>query len=209
MANRAYVVVEGHGEVRAVGNLLSRLGAELSLPFVWGDPIRVKGLHARDVVHRMAERLRVRGDCGAMLLLRDEDDACPARVGPEIARWLSEARLPFPAAAVLAHREYESLFLCCLSALAGKPLRDDRGVVRPGIQEGATFDGDPQGIRDAKGWLSKTFPPGRIYKPTEDQLPLTRMLDFDMIRASGLPWFGTLERALRFLVSASAGQVYP
>jgi hypothetical protein len=43
--------------------------------------------------------------------------------------------------------------------------------------------------------------PGRSYKPTLDQLPLTRFVDFGAIRAHEppLPCFGTLERALRFL----------
>ncbi len=48
------------------------------------------------------------------------------------------------------------------------------------------------------------------YKPTLDQLALTRMIDSSDLRSVGLPAFGTLERALRFLASAPApGAVYP
>lgn len=43
------------------------------------------------------------------------------------------------------------------------------------------------------------MPPGRRYKPSVDQKPLTELVDFEAVRASGLAWFGTLERALRFL----------
>ncbi len=53
--------------------------------------------------------------------------------------------------------------------------------------------------RGVKEWLSGQFPKGRSYKPSIDQLPMTRMLDFNDLRDSGLPCFGTLERALKFL----------
>lgn len=53
------------------------------------------------------------------------------------------------------------------------------------------------------------MPPGRAYKPTVDQLALTRMVDFGALRASGLPCFSTLENALRFLAQAAPGDVYP
>jgi hypothetical protein len=52
-----------------------------------------------------------------------------------------------------------------------------------------------------KEWLTSQMPKGRSYKPTVDQLPLTRMVDFAVVREKGLPWFGSLERALRFLAT--------
>ena len=133
----------------------------------------------------------------------------PAKTGPQTAGWIAAAKLPFPAAIVLAHREYEVLFLPCLHLMAGKPIRDSRGIERPGIVAGTTWSGDPEAKRDIKGWLSEHFPKGWSYKPTEDQLPLTRMLDFSVLRASALPCFLTLERALCALVRGSAGEVYP
>ncbi|HEU4409506.1 MAG TPA: hypothetical protein VFS43_29890 [Polyangiaceae bacterium] len=93
--------------------------------------------------------------------------------------------------------------------MAGKPLIDPKGTKRPGIREGAKFEGDPQGPRDAKGVVSSFMSPGRVYKPTTDQLALTRMLDFGTLRGSGLPCFSTLENALRFLSGAAPGAVYP
>lgn len=83
--------------------------------------------------------------------------------------------------------------------MAGRSLVDERGVSRPGLRTGAHFDGDPESVRDAKGVVSRFFVPGRSYKPTLDQLPLTRMIDFATLRAANVPSFGTLERALRFL----------
>ena len=75
---------------------------------------------------------------------------------------------------------------------------------------GARYDGDYESPRDAKGELTALMPLGRSYKPTTDQLAFTRMLDFARLRASGLPCFGTLERALRFLLGgATPGSVFP
>lgn len=61
-----------------------------------------------------------------------------------------------------------------------------------------------------KEWLTSHFPPNRSYKPTVDQLPLTRLIDFPTLRAADVPCFGTLEPALRFLAGGQATRgVYP
>jgi len=145
-----------------------------------------------------------------LLVIRDEDDACPRETAPLGARWLLEQDLPFPSALVLLHREYETLFLPCVAQMAGRPLVDERGISRTGLMESVTFNGDPESVRGAKEWLSGRFPPGRSYKPTLDQLPMTRMIDFKVLRQAKLPSFVHLERALRFLAHPPASvQVYP
>ncbi len=198
---RGYLVVEGHGEVRAALNLVHRLWSDLGLPFLaWADPpIRGLGLTQRQGVAKACALVRSKPDAAALLLLRDEDDHCPAEKGPLVASWLAAERLPFPAAAVLAHREFEAWFLPCLKRMAGQSLVDERGVARPGLRADARYDGDPEAIRDVKGLLTTFFPPGRIYKPVTDQLPLTRLIDFAALRQAPAPSFGTLERALRHL----------
>ena len=55
---------------------------------------------------------------------------------------------------------------------------DDRGIERAGLRPETVFTGQYEGVRGVKEWLSRHFPPGRSYKPTLDQLPLTRMIDF-------------------------------
>ncbi|UQA58905.1 DUF4276 family protein [Polyangium aurulentum] len=205
---KAFLVVEGHGEVAAAGNLVTRLCADLGLSLLWGKLMRAKGLERREGILDMCNRLRAL-DCEHALFLRDEDDGCPAQNGPGTAAWLSEAQLPFPAAVVLAHREYEAWFLPCLHLMAGKPLRDERGIERQGIVAGARFEGDPEAVRGVKERLRQYLPPGRSYKPALDQLPLTRMIDFATLRASGMPSFATLENALRFLSQGQPGEVYP
>ncbi len=136
----------------------------------------------------------------------DEDDACPKHRGPEMAHWLRQLGLPFPSAVVLLHPEYEVVFLPCLDLMAGKPLDG-----RPGLDAGTVWDGASwEAKRGVKEWLSHHFPRNRRYKPTLDQLPMTRMLDFDRVRKAEVPCFGTLERAVTFLNrSRNAGDVYP
>lgn len=204
--------MEGHGEQEAVLNLLYRLQAEIGLAgAVWAPPIRVRQLSTYDGIERLCSRVRLEPDVAGLLILRDEDDGCPAVVGPDLGRVLAKQRLPFPAAVVLAHREFESLFLASMKSIAGRPLSGPGGLARAGWPEKAIFLGNPESKRGAKEWLSAQLPRGRRYKPSVDQLPLTRMVDLDLVRESGLAWFGTLERALRFLAEndGSPGAVYP
>lgn len=205
---RGYVLVEGHGEVGAVGNLLSRLTRDLGIEMSWAPPIRWKNLHLASGVEKGAAYIRSKGDAEALLILRDEDDLCPAQRGPEFAGWLRRLDLPFPAAAVLLHPEYEVLFLPCLERMAGKTLGSG-ATTRPGLRDGTRWEGPWESRRGVKEWLSLHFPPNRSYKPTLDQLPLTRLLDFSDLRAADLACYGTLERALLHVARAAPGSAYP
>lgn len=212
---RGYVVVEGHGETDAIQNLLTRLWHDLGLPYNahWATPIRWNSLHRQDKLRAACNLIRGKGDADMLLILRDADleDDCPKFRGPEAATWLKDENLPFPVAVTLFHQEYETLFLASLPSLIGKDWRDDRGNARSGFPTPTSYEGDPEAIRGVKEWLSKQLPSGRGYKPTLDQLPLTRLLDFCLLRQSALPCFGTLERSLRFLAEhqGCAGNVYP
>jgi hypothetical protein len=199
---RGYLVVEGHGDGRAALNLVVRLWTDLGLAALhWADPIRGKNLHQERGVQKAGELVRVKRDASALLMLRDEDDGCPRDLAPSAAAWLWRMRLPFPAAVVLAHREFEAFFLPCIGLMAGRKLVGPEGVEREGLLPDTAFNGDPEAIRGVKEWLSKHMPPTRAYKPTVDQLPMTRLVDFGRLRTAKppLPCFGTLERALKFL----------
>jgi hypothetical protein len=208
---RGYILVEGHGEVDAIGNLVTRLWKDGHGRFHWAPPLRWKNLHQQSGVGKGANYVRVKGDAAALLVIRDEDDACPRDTGPQMASWLSQLNLPFPAALVLLHPEYEVLFLPCIEDLAGKLLASPTGTHRPGIIAGARWDGHTwESKRGIKQWLTSHYPPNRSYKPTTDQLALTRMLDLGRVRSGNVPCFGTLERALSFLASEPGpGSVYP
>lgn len=213
MQGKGYVLVEGHGEVAAVQNLVERLtrGASGYLP--WTTPLRWNNLHqwspasGRGGLERGANYIRSKQDAGALLILRDEDDACPKDLAPQVAENLRHLALPFPTAYVLLHPEYEVLFLPCLHAMTG-----DLGDGRPGLKIGARWDhASWEARRGVKEWLSKHYPPGKAYKPTLDQLPLTRKIDLDTLRQARVPSFGSLERAIQFLVAhqGQSGSVYP
>ena len=123
-----------------------------------------------------------------------------------MAAWLRRLGLPFPAAVVLLHPEYEVGFLPCIDLIAGRLLDG-----RPGLEAGTVWDGPSwEARRGVKEWLSHRFPRNRRYKPTLDQLPMTRMLDLDRVRKAEVPCFGTLERAVTFLDGCrTPGGVYP
>ena len=212
---RAYLVVEGHGDGQAALNLVTRLAEDLRLAGLhWAEPIRGRNLHQERGVQKAGELVRRKGDAAALLLLRDEDDGCPKDLAPVAAAWLRELSLPFPSAVVLAHREFESFFLPCLSRMAGRKLIGPEGIERLGLLPGSTFIGDPQSVRGVKEWLSRHMPPGRAYKPTLDQLALARWVDFRLLRECDppLPCFGSLERAVQFLhiqMRLRSAAVYP
>ena len=125
-----------------------------------------------------------------------------------VRAWVRALALPFPVAVVLFYREYETLFLPCLAQMAAKPLKDHLGRELAPLAPEASFGGDPEQSRDAKKIVNRFLPRTSPYQPTTHQLALTRLLDFDVLRSSGLPCFGTLERALSFVLDTPSG-VYP
>jgi len=207
---KGYILVEGKGELGAAENLVSRLWQEGGNWRPWAPAIRWVNLHQRRGIEKGIGLIRAKDDAGALLILRDEDDDCPKERGPVFAEWVRAEAPPFPVAVVLLHREYEVLFLPCLKQMAGQPLLGADRRERAGLLPGTHYQGDWEAKRGVKEWLTTKFPPGRSYKPTLDQLPLTRMIDIPTLRAAGVPCFGTLERALAFLAAGfGTGGVYP
>ncbi len=200
MTTKGYILVEGHGEVKAALNLIVRLSQENKFYTPWTTPRRWPNLHQWEAartggIKAGVEFMRSKRDIGALLILKDEDDQCPKNVAPTMAQQLKTLNLPFPVAYVLLHPEYEVLYLPCLEQL-GFPSWDG---------------GSWESRRGIKEWLSGQLPRGRSYKPTVDQLPMTQGLDFQTIREADVPSFGSLERAIIFLAAhwQQAGMVYP
>jgi hypothetical protein len=205
--NRGTIIVEGHGEVEAAANLITRLGQSAGVPGHWAKPLRWANLHQweaqrRGGVQAAAEFARARPDTAALLILRDEDDACPARVAPEMAKRLESLKLPFPTVYVLLKPEYEVLFLPCLDRMSDL-----------GFPPSLGWDHDSwEARRGVKEWLSAQLPRGRSYKPTTLQLDMTQRLDLATLEAADVPSFGSLQRAVRFLSirwGQSTSEVYP
>lgn len=201
---RVHAVVEGHGEVNAAGNLLSRVSQRLELPMRWAQPRRGKLHGGIDALLKTAKAYRHEPRCDALLLLRDEDDDCPRQQGPIAAARLRELALPFPVAFVMLHREYEVLFLPCLGRMS--VARPDG---RPSLRPGSAWSGPWEAKRGIKEKLSAMMPQGQSYKPSVDQLAFTQMIDLDELAVADVPCFGTLEGAVAFLSSAGPGETYP
>jgi hypothetical protein len=205
--NKGYIVVEGHGEIEAVPKLIKTLWNDLALPTMnWhSPPMRSKGLSTKFGIEKACELLRSRKDCAAALLLRDADDDCPKQTAPTIAAWVASMNLSFPVAVVLPLREFEAWFLPCVQRMAGKRIRE--GLE---LRTSAQWNGDPETIRGAKEWLTKNlFPDNKAYKPSLDQVALTQLVDFSLLRSANVRSFGTLERALKFLAAPNGSNVYP
>jgi hypothetical protein len=212
---KGYILVEGKGELGAADNLIARLWSEAGFWQPWAKAVRWNNLHQRanaktGGVEKGIAWACAKGDAGALLLLRDEDDRCPKQRGPEISAWIRALSPPFPVAVVLFHREYEVLFLPCVAQMAGRPIVGPDGEARAGLLPGTRYDGEWEAKRGVKEWLTAQFPEGRSYKPTLDQYAMTKMIDIPTLRSAGIPCFGTLERALAFLgTSFGALGVYP
>lgn len=94
-----------------------------------------------------------------------------------------------PVAVVLAVREFEAWFLAGLESL--------RGAL--GIPDRATYDGDPEEPRGAKGQFERVL--GRPYLDVDDQVRFVSRIDPAMVRANS-PSFDKLVRELERLVGS-------
>jgi hypothetical protein len=170
-------IVEGYGEVEAVPILIRRVAASLypELSLVMPHPIRV----SRSKVVKEGELEREVelaawniGGKGAIFVLLDSDDDCPAQLGPELRLRALKARGDLPIAVVLAKCEFEAWFLAVAESLRGK--RGLRNDLQP--------PNSPEEIGDAKGWLNQQMERGQRYRETLDQPGLTAQFDLDEAR---------------------------
>jgi hypothetical protein len=169
-------IVEGDGEVEAVPIAIRRIVQEIApgLALKIYHPIRVP--RTRLVKPGELERYielaaRTAGRGGAILVLLDSDDDCPATLGPDLLDRARRARSDFAISVVLAKREFESWFLA-----AAESLRGHRGL--PKDLESPL---DPESIRGAKEWLAARFEPRRRYSETVDQPAFAKL--FDLLQA--------------------------
>lgn len=198
-----FVVVEGRGDQDAVPVLIAKLAEwahVVSLPHIPRGGVASIQLHlnmprGQERLQKLREAYRVRPGVSALLVTQDSEDACPRDVTPDFAGWVRELGLAFPVAVVLFYREYETLFLAASHSLQGRRLRGP--VERPGLPPGAIFAGDPEGPRDAKGWVGRQL--GRRYLETIDQSAFTRTMDLADEGLSRLSSFRRLRCGLEFL----------
>lgn len=189
---RIACIVEGQGEEQAVPSLIHKIARERELPSpVIPKPIRCKRdqLHRE---HRFENSVRfaasAAGASGAILILLDADDDCPATVGPELLRRATAAARNVPVSMSLASREFESWFIS-----AAESFRGFRG-----LPENLTVPFDAEKIRGAKEWLRRNMTGSSSYRPTVDQLHFTRQMDLVLARKSAS--FARFEREVVRLI---------
>ena len=169
-------VVEGDGEVTAFPILLRRVVNAIGLP----ADVRIarcfrhpSGMIRRPGgIERAVETVARLHPDHTIVVLIDSDDDCPKTLGASLLRRASAARADVFISVVLPHREYEAWFLCAAESLAGKR----------NLREELVAPGDPEGIRDAKGWLRKNSVGSGAYSPTQDQASLSQMFDMTLAR---------------------------
>ena len=170
-------IVEGHGEVEAVPLLIRRIAADLypELGVIIPRPIRIaknKLLQANGL-EQWVEIVSVRiGAQGAIFVILDSDDDCPAELGPDLLHRASQVHTGLPIAVVLAKCEFEAWFLAAAESLRG----------RRGLRNDLNPPDNPEGIRGAKEWLSHQMERSRTYSETQDQPALAALFDIEQAR---------------------------
>jgi hypothetical protein len=165
-------IVEGYSEVESVPVLLRRYFADTNVYGVEvARPIRVKRNRVvkegeLEKVVELARRQYPEGK--AVLVVLDADEDCPADLGPALlGRANSAAYGQFHCAVVLPKTELESWFVAAVASLRG----------HRGICADAGPPADPEGIADAKHWLTRQMT-NRTYVETDDQPAFAERFDF-------------------------------
>ena len=181
-------VVEGQGDQEAVPLLLNRIAAEMK-PAMYLRRIKpiprprnkiVKQGELETVVELAARNL---GGSGAILVLLDSDDDCPAELGPSLLQRAAGARRDLPVGVVLANREFESWFVAAAESLGGQR----------GLAGDISAPADPEVLRNPKRWLTERMTGSRSYSATADQAALATKFDLHLCR-QGSPSFDKFHR---------------
>ena len=169
-------LVEGHGEVEAVGVLLRRLAADedrydvtIARPFLVK---RNRVVRAGELERSVAQALRAR-EADAALVLLDADDDCPVELAGDLAA-RAAAAVATHVSVVIACREFEGWFLAAKPSLRG---------VR-GIRLDAEVPPQSEGIRDAKGVLTANMEGTRRYLEVADQPAMAAAVDLALAEAN-------------------------
>ena len=169
-------IVEGHGDVKAVPILIRRIAADLypELSIV-AHPTRVprtKVVQIDQLEKTVGLTARKIGRQGAILIILDSDDDCPAKLGPELLQQVVNIRSDLPIAVVLAKCEFEAWFLAAAESLSGQR----------GLKNNLQPPNNPEEIRGAKEWLTRQMESNKKYRETLDQPALTARFDFEQAR---------------------------
>ncbi len=163
-------IVEGAGEREAVPLLLRRLIHEvLERPeLTIAQSIVTNGKGNMD--RRLAKYLRYARiqKANGIIILRDADDDCPHTIASNMADQVREVTLGVPVVIVCPKPEFEAWFIGSLLCSHGDAIRDYLELLSTIV-----VPDDVERLGDAKGWLSRHMPDGKMYKPTRHQAKLS------------------------------------
>ncbi|MEU4450196.1 DUF4276 family protein [Nocardioides sp. NPDC023903] len=183
------VIVEGHGEVKAVPELMRRLAPHAR---IIAPPHRVPKSAMKNELRRAVRLQGSRvGANGGVLVLLDADDDDPAVLRAQLIDYV-DTDLRAQVRAVVAVKEYEAWFLAAIESL-----RSHRSV-----KDDASFPGNPESPRDAKGRLSDQML--EPYQETLHQVAFSAIFDIDAA-SERCPSFRCLQSAVIELVGKSPG----
>ena len=164
-------IVEGHAEQESVPLLVRRIlyDEQIFRPRVrQGVRVPRDKLVKAGELERRVEFARRQPGARAIAVLIDADDACPKELGPSLLARGLPAASGLPLSVVLAKIELEAWFIAAIESL--------RGI--DGLRENATSPDDPEGITDAKGWLTRQMVPGRTYVAVDNQAAFAQRFDY-------------------------------
>jgi hypothetical protein len=170
-------VVEGDGETHALPVLLRRLIAEIApgLELRIDKPVRLprsRLLKPGELERAIELTVRRIGHDGAVLVVLDADDDCPAELGPRLQARATAARSDVAIGVVVAKCEFEAWFLAAAESL--------RGV--SGLAVSLQAPSDPEAVRGAKEWLSDRMGGTARYSPTRHQAAFAAQFDLELAR---------------------------
>lgn len=113
----------------------------------------------------------------AILVLLDADGRCPCEEVIGLVEQANALGLQVPVAVVCARNEYETWFICSLAEEKGTKIKDYLGLPKE-----LSAPDNPEGIRNAKGWLTGHMTQDRAYQETADQRNLTHFIELDLVR---------------------------
>jgi Domain of unknown function (DUF4276) len=189
-------IVEGDGDVDAVPIAIRRIVQAIDPALILKiHPLRVprtKLVKPGELERSIELAARRAGRDGAIFVVLDSDDDCPATLGPELLGRARKVRSDLPISVVLAKREFEGWFLASAESLRG--LR--------GLANDLAPPSNPESIRGTKEWLTARMITGRSYVETLDQPALAA--SFDLLQARTASSFDKLFRDVTAVVEGFA-----
>lgn len=172
MTDSIVPIVEGHAEVYSMPVLMRRLLGEWSkYQLEIGNPVRVpryQVIKQGELERRVAMAMQ-RPNCRSVVVILDADDDCPKDLAPKLLERAKNVAQNTLVSVVLPKSEMESWFVGSIESLRG---------VR-GISDTACSAREPEGIRDAKGFLTKAMQEQRTYVEVDDQPAFAAQFDIN------------------------------